>query len=187
MLENCLKNIIYCYYPKGINNITERERYLNSKEFTNLSDLLNSINVELISERLEMEIKKKPFLENIQNKSTLSFDRCLTFDLEIVKNNKLIRIVLEISVVYPYYYIYVTENQIQFNPYKWLTLPKRSLELEKEYFSTIKLLKSIIEKEIGYSVISENIKNIKINDLFFQDVEPGNFTVYNAFFKDDMI
>ena len=187
MIINCLKNIIYCYYPKGINNITEKEKYLNSKEFINLSNLLNSINVETFTNKLETEIKKNIFFKNIQNRTSLSFDRCITFELEIIKNDKLIRFVIELSVLFPYYYIYITENIIQNKPYMWMSLPIRNNELERKYQSEINMLKIIIEDETGYFPIFENIKDVKINDLYFQDVEPENFTIYNAFFKDEQI
>lgn len=187
MIENCLKNIIYCFYPKGIDNVLERERYLNSKELVHLFNFLNNVDVKSTVEKLEMEIKRDNRFQNIQDRSSLSFDRCLTFDLEIFSNNKLIRIVLEISVLFPYYYIYVTENQFEINPYKWITLPKRCKVLEEEYSSEITSLMYIVDRITGYSPITDDIMNMKIDDVSFQDVEKGNFTVYNAFFKDELI
>lgn len=187
MIENCLTNIICCFFPKGIDSSLERERYLNSKEFIYLSNYLKKIDSNLIIEKLIKEIRKDEQFKKIVDRTSLFMDRCLTFELEKVENDSLIRIVIEISLIFPYFYIYISENKISTNPYKWLTLPKRNLELEEKYAIEIDSLKKIIIRKTGYTQISNDIVDFIIDDISFQDVKKGKFTVYNAFFKDEKI
>lgn len=188
MLVNILKNIAYLYYPKGISNIDENERYLYSDEFRRLVFMLNTFYSNNNDYHLLLEkLKAYDIIDKIQDLTSLSFDRCLTFEIDYLKgDNKLIKISINISILIPYYMVYVEENQIELNPYKWITLPKRNITLENtEYKEHLNLISSIVEETIKFHKFPEDIALKIIPDISYQDVRMGDFTFFNAFFRGD--
>lgn len=186
MLKEELINIAYKYYPKGICNIEERAKYLSSIEYKNLYNTINSPTIDIERKNILKELKNNTLLKNSKDQTLLSFDRCLTFEIEIVESNDtLIKICLNISTLDPYYIIYVLENEIILNPYRWKTLPKRNIKKEKTtYKKEIEAITEIIEKKM-FKKFPEKFAKIIISDLSFQDARIGNFTIYNAYFHDD--
>lgn len=80
--------------------------------------------------------------------------------------------------------MYVEENEIELNPYKWLTLPKRNLNIEKEkYKEIINLVSTIVEKTINFQRFPDELALKVIPDLFFQDVKIGEFNFLMLFLK----
>lgn len=191
MIKTIFKNIAYTYYPKEISNTDERDRYLKSIEFCRLFEITNyfyknkDINANYIA--LMSEFKKHDFTKEIQDVSLLHWqDRALTFEVEFIENNKLIKICINISILIPYYVIYVLENEIQVNPYKWITLPKRNKKIEiTKYSEHISLISSIVENITGFNLFPENLTDEILPDLSFKDIKMGNFTFFNAFFLDE--
>jgi len=191
MIENLLKNIAYLYYPKGICSINEREEYNSSEEFQRLISITNTFyqnddnktNYDLLFN----ELKKQDLIKNIQDNTTFHFDRCITFELDIVEGEeKLIKICLNISLLVPYYALYILENDITLNPYKWVTIPKRNQTKEtneyKEHLETIAL---VVEKITTFNKFPEKLANVVLPNLTYQSISKGSFTLFNAFFGDE--
>ncbi len=191
MIENQLKNIAYLFYPKDICNINEKEKYIFSDEFKRLSFVLNSfylINSNLIpKDKLMSCFQLNSLTKEIQDKSILNIDRCLTFEIEIIENdNKLVKICLYVSLIVPYYSVYVLENEISLTPYKWLTIPKRNKILEKnKYDAYIQIISSIVEEVTMFNKFPEQLGKIILPEISYQDITKGNFTLFNAFFNDE--
>jgi hypothetical protein len=190
MIENIFKNIAYLYYPRGICNINENEKYLNSDEFKRLSIILNSFNIIDVNnksiELIEKEFTQSNILSNFQNMTSFSFDRSLSYVVEILESDKtLIKICVNISIIIPYYTIYVLENKIELNPYKWITMPTRVKEKEKTHYKQhIDEISSILKKVILYNPFPDELIDKVIDDIAFQDNKFGDFTFFNAFFQD---
>ncbi len=190
MIEYIFKNIAYLYYPRRICSINENEKYLNSDEFKRLTVILNEFNsidcnnksIELI----EKEFTQSNILSNFQNMTSFSFDRSLNYVVEIIESDKtLIKICVNISIIIPYYTIYILENKIELNPYKWITIPSRVKEKEKTHYKKyIDEISSILNKVISYNSFPEELIDKVIDDIAFQDSKFGDFTFFNAFFQD---
>lgn len=187
MIKTIFKNIAYLYYPKGISNIENRENYLSSNEYTRLTNVIANFYNNTDNNILMSKLKIHPLLNSMKDVTLLEWqDRALSFEMEVVKNrNKLIKICLNISLIIPYYIIYVLENEIKTNPYKWVTIPKRSEKLElTDYNEHLKLISRIVEEETKFSAFPKNISNVVLPDICFNDLKMGEFTFFNAFFVD---
>ena len=189
MLEEILKNIAYSYYPKGKCAITEKEYYVASIEYKNLSDTLSDLqtnsNFEKTYNLLVSEFKKNEKINNIKDVSLLDWqDRCLSFELDIFDGDRLIKICLNISLLIPYYAIYALNNKIQEEPYRWITAPQRDNLSESEVNEEINLISLITKRITKFCLFPEYLAKTVIQDLSFGEVELGNFTFYNAFFLD---
>lgn len=191
MIKSILENIVYTYYPKGISNIDERDKYLKSLEFSRLFAITDNFhenrnNIDNYT-ALISEFKKYNWIKKIQDVSLLHWqDRALTFEIEYLENNKLIKLCVNISLLIPYYVIYVLENEIQIDPYKWITLPKRNKKLETtKYSEHIALISLIIKNITKFNLFPEDLANVILPDLSFKDIRMGDFTFFNAFFLDD--
>lgn len=190
MIIKILKDIAYTYFPKGICNIEQREIYLKSIEYQRLrtitSNFFNNDELKVCHDALFFEFSKHPLLSNIQDISLLHWDdRCLTFEIEIIEKNILSKIHLNISLLIPFYIIYILENKIQLEPYQWLTLPQLSSTKEMMYKEHIYSMSNIVEDITKYRPFPKELVNIIIPDLCFKDIRFGNFTLYNAFFLDN--
>jgi len=191
MIETILKNIAYTYYPKEIDAMTEKEDYVMTVEFNRLLDTINDIQknegFQKSYDSLIIGFNSHNSVKNIKDVSVLDWlDRCISFELDIVQGNELIKICLNISLIVPYYIVYLLKNDIEVNPYKWLTLPKRDRELEaSEYGELITQISSIVEKNTHYNKFPESIGKIILPDISFGEVVFGDFSLYNAFFLDE--
>ena len=191
MIKTILKNIAYLYYPKGLSSIEQREVYKNSIEYNRLLDITNNFSKEddyIFSYNLLLsELKKHDELKNIRDVSLFHWqDRAVSFEIDYVVENRLNKLCLNISLLVPFYVVFLLENEIQLDPYKWITLPKRNKELElTKYDNSIKLISNIVEGTINYNKFPDELANIILPDLSFNDIRFGDFTLYNAFFLDE--
>lgn len=191
MILTLLKNTAYTYFPRGVCSINERQKYLDSEEYKRLyhnsTTVFDDEEFKNSYDRLITEFKKHTQFKAINDVSVLQWqDRCLSFEIDYVEENILSKICIRISLLVPYYLIYVTENEIEINPYSWKTLPVRNITKEQTiYKDHIDLLFEIINNVTGFIAFPEEYADIIITDLCFNDVKMGNFTLYNAFFLDD--
>ena len=191
MIESILKNIAYLYYPKEVCNIEQKDIYQSSVEYNRLlclcNNFLNFKDCILDYNNLLKEFKKNSKLENMRDVTLAHWqDRAISFEVDYIVGDKLNKFCINISLILPYYNIFVLENQIELNPYKWITLPVRNKNLEeKQYSDLIKITSSMIEKTTAFSKFPEKLSNFIISDLSFNDIRFGSFTLYNAFFLDE--
>jgi len=191
MLSIILKNIAYSYYPKGICNISNKEKYLNSLEYKKTEQLLSSFfdteESKMTYDALLYELQRLTFVKEIKDATLLQWqDRCLSFEIEYLEGDKLTRICIHISLLIPYYLIYILDNAVAFEPYRWLSYPQRNIEKEKhEFAERISEISKVIESVTNFHPFNEELAEIVLPDLNFKDIRMGEFTLFNAFFLDD--
>lgn len=189
MLESILTNIAYLYYPKRLCAVKDRTEYLARPEFIRLTETLeNSLaENEASLHQLLLNIKGLPEFESIQDMSRHSWlDRCSTFEISYFGENRLDRIIILISLLVPYYVIYVLDNEIQKEPYRWKTHPQRNITKENDLYKMhFEKLEEIIQQSIKFTRLSDDTLSTSIEDLSFQDVTFDEFTLFSAFFLDD--
>ena len=187
MIKNNLKNLAYLFYPKNIDNMLDKEYYLKTYEFKNLSNTLNEFTNYLESDfytKIINEIKSIDQFKNITDTTVFNWeDRCISLEIDFLQNSTLNKICIHISFLIPFYIIYVLENEIELNPYKWKTIPTHNKEKENTIFlEKIKTLSLIIEKHTSFNKFPMHFINEIIHDINFQDIEMGEFNFFNAFF-----
>lgn len=190
MVEKILKNIFYTYYPRGIDNNQNKEAYLNSKEYKKLSETItcfNNYKDSIFYKNILIKINNLGFQNNISDSTLISWeDRCITLEIDFLNKNILSKICINKSLLIPFYTIYLLENEIETNPYRWKTIPKRNRVVENSSFKEIiNSLSSIIEKEIGFFKMQDSLLEIVIRDINFNDIEFGSFNFFNAFFLNE--
>lgn len=181
---NNIEELIYTFYPKGIDALNNPKKYIESLEHKNLLDKINS----------KGEIQTKSLRNECENLSlrfddyTLFdwYDRCYNFQLSEISENNLYKIHINISIISPFYFIFLSQTHIDENG-KHISITKRILNQDlKKYHVIINHLSRLIEDEIGYKKFNEKYLAKVISDVNFQDIEMGKFTYYNAFFLNDL-
>jgi hypothetical protein len=191
MIEIILKNLATTYYPRGICAMNDYEKYIETFEFKNLVEKINSafntIKDGDLNSLVLNELKKNLTLMDMEDVTSESSDRCLSFKASFFEGNVLSQLYLNMSVIVPYYYIYVTKNKFQSEPYRWVNLPERDVDAEVgEFNSHISFISDVIEKKFSFNRFPDNMVNTIIPDINYADVELGNFTYFNAFFLNDV-
>lgn len=191
MIDIILKNLATTYYPIGICAFDEFEKYTNTFEYKNLTRKVNSafslIRQNGINKQILEELKKNENIKEIEDVTLESSDRCLTYKVNFFEGNVLYQLCLNLSIIVPYYNVYVLKNNFELEPYRWLNLPERDKESEIDKFeSSIKFISNIIEQKFLFNKFPDNLINTIIPDINYADVELGNFTYFNAFFLDDL-
>lgn len=191
MIEIILKNLALTYYPQGLCAMSDNVAYTSTFEFKNLIEKINSafkviretqINVEILN-----ELKSYDILKDMEEVTSESLDRCISYKVSFFEDDVLYQLYVNLSVILPYYYIYVLKNNFELEPYRWLDLPTKDTDAEKHKFSThIKLISSIIESKTLYNRFPDNLVRTVIPDINYADVDLGSFTYFNAFFLDDV-
>jgi hypothetical protein len=191
MIEKILKNIAYIYYPLRLCSLKEYDQYTQSDEFKILSGTINrqllDKDYQNLRKQLLNEFKKNESIQSISDVTLEGHDRCLTFQIEIIESNSLIKICLNVSLLIPYYFIYVLKNDIELEPtYRWLNHPKRNRESEVKFDEELKLLEDIIKEKINFNKFPEYLIQMTIPEITYVDIELGKFTYFNAFFLDNI-
>lgn len=187
MIKTNLENLAYLFYPKNIDNMLNKENYLKTYEYKKLSSTINKYSNYLESDfynKIIDEIKSINQLKNISDATVFNWeDRCISLEIDIIQNSTLNKICIHISFLIPFYMIYLVENEIELNPYKWKTTPIHNPEKEQTTFlEDIKTLSYIIEKHTGFYKFPIHLANEIIPAINFQDIEMGEFNFFNAFF-----
>lgn len=189
MIEIILKNLAHTFYPVGLCARNDRGAYINSFEFKNLIEKVNSAFADINNKQIDLlildKLKKNEILKDFENVTLESSDRCLTYKSNFLEGNVLHQLCINISVIAPYYYVYVLKNDIEL-PYRWITLPARDKHLETEKFqSHIKKINEILN-QLFLNRFPDTLLTKVLPDINYADVEIGSFTYFNAFFLDDV-
>ena len=119
MIKSNLKNLAYLFYPKKIDNILDKENYLKTYEYKNLSNTLNEFTNYLESDfytQIINEIKSIDQLKNINDATVFNWeDRCISLEIDILQNSTLNKICIHISFLVPFYIIYII-GSVGFEP-----------------------------------------------------------------------
>lgn len=189
MIEKVLENIAYTFYPKGIDNYNEKEAYLNSIEYHNLSNTLKNMNnyKDYNSYKNILNRIRKLNLPEINDCTLINWeDRCISLEVNFLEKNILTKICINISFLIPFYAVYLLENNVETNPYRWKTNPKRNKVIENSLFKDkINVLSKIIEEETNFCKMQDSLMDKIIKDINFHDIEFGTFNIFNAFFLNE--
>ena len=190
MVLEKIEDIIKTFYPTSISSLEDYDKYILSSE----NKKLNNIKSELFQsqkmigqiDNIILNVSEYERLKNIENYTSESFDRCFSLKAEYKEERHLYQLYIRISILAPVYTIYVVSNPIENNPYRWLDTPKRDKDYERIISDEILILKKVIENEINYSFIDKSILNKIVDDVSYEDVSFGNFSMFNALFTNDI-
>nr|WP_294923644.1 hypothetical protein [uncultured Flavobacterium sp.] len=192
MIDKVLTNLIYLFYPQNICSYTQKEEYFATEEYNRLKEIIVDFDSEkskILRTSIIDSFGKDITLKNFKDLSLFEWeDRCFTFNLNIIEDGELYTISLYVSVLIPYYVIKVQKGMIEL----WFSKSQIE-ELEKENKETRKVnglildIETIIENKFFYKKFPEELGNIIIPNVSFQDSTFGHFNMFNAFFNNVII
>lgn len=184
-----LKQIVYLYYPSNLSATKKTDDYIKTQEFINLKASINSSSRKENLEKLENEISYKLNEYNFQKVSLDHWlDRAECYWLDIIIENKLFRYKLQLSKLIPYFTIFLTELNLNSDNKTFASPPKI---IKEDHYSQkskelISYISEYIKINLGLKPFDLSWNNYIIEDVSFQDWDFGNFTLYNAFFSDNL-
>ncbi|OYQ43692.1 hypothetical protein CHU92_03090 [Flavobacterium cyanobacteriorum] len=193
MADIDLLNTAYKYFPKGIDNSTQVELFMNSAEIKMLFNLC-------IKEQKRKEAGDYTnFIQNIRQIDLSKHffdathfhlnDRAHNLQLAELINNKLYSVCLNVSIIVPFYITYVLEIDISYpgDNYRFpkISKPVRNLEAEKKYQPIMDAMAALTESFFSVTPFPEEKLHTIIPDISLETIRPGKFTFFNAFFLDD--
>ena len=190
MVLEKLENTIKLFYPTGISSLKDYDKYVISSENKRLNNIKSNAfeSQKIIGQIDNIILKAKEYetFKGIENHTSESFDRCFSLKVDYRKEKYLYQLYIRISILAPLYTIYVTSNPIENNPYRWLDTPKRDKDYENTILEEMQILKKIIESKTDYSFIDENTLNKVLENISYEDIDFGSFTMFNALFTNDI-
>ena len=192
MIENVLKNLVYLYYPKSISFYSDNEKYLKSKEYFRLNNLIKdfeSENKEVFSKSILKEFENDITLKDFKDNTLFSWgDRCMTFNIAVVEDGELYTVSLLISIVIPYYVVRCTKNKIDLLYSKseideLIASNKETRKLPE----IIKKIENVVEDNFFYAKFPDKMVAFVVDDISFQESGFGHFNLFNAFFNNLII
>lgn len=192
MIDKVLTNLVYLFYPKNVCAYTEKDKYFETTEYKRLKDIIVEFDSEK-SKTLRNGIvdlfKEDDTLKGFEDFSLFEWeDRCLTFNLTLILNEELYTISLYISILIPYYVISCQKNIIDvwFSKEQISDLQKNNTET-RQINDLVLDIESIVEDKLLYLKFPEEMLNIIIEDVSFQDSYLGEFKIFNAFFNNNIL
>lgn len=194
-MEGQLINIAYQYFPKGIDSRLNPTDYNSSFEFQRLC------------QKFESELQKQQngdfdeFYDDLQALDTSMHlhkyglyapnERAHNLQFADLKGNVLYSICLNISIIAPYYCVYILETNVE----RFLKKPVdffsaepintfRNKEKEKEYMPLLNKIRKLTEKTFEITEFPEELVTEVIPDISLKRNSFGKFTMFNAFFLD---
>jgi hypothetical protein len=188
MIKNVLTSLVYLFYPRKICSRTQEDKYYNSDEHNRLIDIIKhfySIENQNNNTELLEEFEKDCTLKNFRIVSLMDWqDRAITYNLFIIEDDELYTVSLYLSILVPYYVIKVQKNKIKllFSNFEIAQMKNNNLESRKIRDLIIDIA-SIVESKTLYQKFPEELMNIIIEDVSFQEIGIGKFNMFNAFFN----
>lgn len=171
----------YEYYPKNIDAINNKEKYILTNEFKKLLSTIEKHKKNLGGNSdLFRKLKKTNNNQFILSDDTFFQwnDRCYTFSFsKVIDNNTTICLKYYKSILIPYFYF--TPFYIKKNGERYIYL-----NIDKNNFPYPNLVHNIkqISKEENLIEFDSKLINRKINNINFDDIKMGHFTLFNTFF-----
>ncbi|WP_281225273.1 hypothetical protein [Flavobacterium aquiphilum] len=191
MVKSTLINLAYLFYPRKICFQKEEEKYFNSVEYKRLIERIGYFNKD--ENRYFCDILKKDFendkvLRNFKDVSLLDWqDRAISFNLQIVQESELHTISLFLSILIPFYTIRVQKNKIE---YFFSSLEIEQMKNDnsdsREIKDLISEISTRVENKMLYRMFPNELINMIIEDINFQEIPFGKFTMFNAFFNNSI-
>jgi hypothetical protein len=179
---------IYNLYPKEISSLWDNKKYISQPEYKRLLNLI-------FSRQIFPETKKENLINLLQTNVNLKFNDFSLFTWNdraynlqsLIKSNGLTSIVLciNISVIIPYYTIYIlrTERENK-KEIKRKHPPILNNSLLEKYDDLVSHIELLLENQFSLKKFPNELKDEVIAHIGFQDIEIGKFTFFNAFFLD---
>ncbi len=188
MINSVLMNLAYLFYPRKICSQKDEEKYFNSIEYKKLLDRIEYFNKDenrYLYNSLEKDFEKDSILKNFRNVSLLDWqDRSICFNLSIIEEDELYTVSLYLSVLIPFYTIRVQKNKIEyFFSNIEIAQMKNNNSDSRKIKDLIPEITLIVENKMLYKKFPDELINIIIEDISFQDIKFGKFNMFNAFFK----
>ncbi len=181
--ENEAEKIIYEFYPKGLS--IDSSKYVKSIEYNRLRNRIiefgSKERTELFNS-LVLLFKFNPKIKLIFKDFTLVdwLDRALNVQSVNETSPGIYHsLCINISIIAPYFCIYVLETEIDPNSKNWKSLPKK---VESNiYLSEIKEIKKELIDYFKLKEFPSELLKKKI-DVEFLDISKGEFNFFNGFF-----
>ena len=195
MTAEKLTTIAYQYFPKGIDNRAEHDRYVTSAEFKNLSNhCITIFNKEQNGDFDDFydRIRLLDTSKNFHNAALFHWnDRCYNVQLAELIGDKHYSVCLNVSVIVPFYLVYVLETTLTDTTNEpgsfgipRFTKPVINTEKSSDYKVLMQQMASVAESYFNVKPFPEELLNDVISDLTLEDIKLGAFTFFNAFFLD---
>lgn len=191
MITEQLIKLSYLFYPIKIDSSKNYREYLETNENKRLSDFKNFV-VEskfetIFIERILIDLKKIQLFEKVDNTTSINLDRCFTLSNKLYEGkNTLRQIIIRISILAPIYTIYIITNKINSSDNSWLTIPELIKQKDSVLVGEIELIKSSIENQINFTFVEfDKLKKV-IPFVSYADIKFGEFTIFNAFFSNNL-
>lgn len=174
--------VLYNYYPQNIDSISQRDLYIESKEFKNLQGIISENQNIYEADGFDFigYLKGKYHGKVIFNDVTYFqwMDRCFTFEFIEKKENLIWMTKTYLSILTPVAtmkFFKVSMNKTKAN----------YMEVFETEFHNQQLISQlrILINDNGYTFFDSKLLSEKIEDINFDDIEMGNFTYFNAFFN----
>lgn len=192
--EDLLKTV-YKYFPKDVDTNLYPQRYNQTDEIK----LLSKVFIENFNKQEKGEFDY--FYDALQALDPskhfhkyglyISNDRAHNLQFGDLKGTTLYSICLNISIIAPYYTMYVLETEVgRFlkKPVDFFTsIPLntfRNIEKEIEYEPLLKKIENLVEETFSYQSFPNELIDEVIPDINHQSIRMGEFTMFNAFFLD---
>lgn len=186
-----LTAIAYQYFPRGIDSRLKPLEYNDTKELKHLCSTFNREFAKQQNGEFDAFYDELQALDNSMHlhKYGLYFQNDRAHDLQLadLKGNILYSICLNISIVAPYYCVYVLETNIErflkkpvdfFSPVPINTFRNK----EKEYTLLLNKIRELTEQTFGITEFPEEFINEVIPNINYDLIHMGEFTMFNAFF-----
>ncbi len=182
MLQYLLKNQLYNYYPSNICFRTEYNSYIETMEYKLLLKTIDNFKNKVAS--VDLELKQNIWLQLFQNTSQLDYyDRSITYIYSFVQGKELFTLSLSLSILMPFYHIEVKKNSVNdfFEPDVIDSMKYEELNIELMIVD----LNLFLQNKIGYFAFPENLLNVIVPDVSYQEIPFGKFSLFNAFFNNN--
>lgn len=177
VLDLLIEKIKY-YYPVGISSMNEYDKYILTPEYERLDSQKAILYSSPISPKFSAILiflnGHKDFC-TFDDHSMPGFDRCFTFQGHLSQhfgfNGEL---VIQISVLLPVYTLRVRRcGKVVDN-----------LKLDVSVKNYVDFIESELNSRYNLTRLGEEILRYKLPNISFQDIDFGEFSVYNALFSD---
>lgn len=185
-----LKRIVYLYYPINISAVENTADYLKTKEFINLKASIDSSIAQSQLDKMEKDIAEKYIDFRFQKVSANNWlDRAECYWLDNIIDNTLFRYRLQISKLIPYFVVYLTKIVLNLDNHRIFAAPPEIVdakEYSQESRELINFLIDYVKMNLGLNTFNIDLDEYIVDDVSFQDINFGKFTLYNAFFTNNL-
>lgn len=177
VLDLLIEKIKY-YYPDGISSMNDYDKYILTPEYKRLDSQKEILYSNPISPKFSAILS---FLNSHEDFCTFDdhsmpgFDRCFTFQGRLSQHFEIdLELVIQISVLLPVYTLRV----------KHCGKVVENSKLDVAVKNSVDIIDSELNSRYNLTRLGEEILTHKLPNISFQDIDFGEFSVYNALFSD---